>query len=241
MTEKPLIFVSYASPNENLAKFIGSQIEAVLDKERVDVFVSTIGAGDTWFPTIQTALDRCEALVVLVTPASIDRRWVWFEIGYVWAKTKDAERHIYPLAISHAQEIPHPLSEHQGKFLDSREEIENFFRRLCDQFGFGILGNANIEQLIEMARNMPRYPNEENLSEPEIKDFLLTYLKNEYTSKNKPIRFSELDDLLRIPRDLSKKHLGEVAQNNGFTIDHETDNTITVSHGPARVRRNPLY
>src|SRR5664279_4413469 len=150
MTEKPLIFVSYASPDFELARFIGDQVKAVLGEDYVEVFVSTINAGDKWFPTIQNALDRCEALVVLITPASIDRRWVWFEIGYVWAKTKDAERHIYPLAISRAQEIPHPLSEHQGKFLDSEEDITNFFKRLCEQFGFGVLENANIKQLIGM-------------------------------------------------------------------------------------------
>lgn len=227
MSEKPLVFVSYASPDEQLAKFIGSQIEAVLDKDRVDVFVSTIDAGEKWFPTIQGALDRCKALVVLVTKASIDRRWVWFEIGYTWAKTRGAERHIYPLAVSRAQEIPHPLSEHQGKFLDSKEDIENFFKKLCEQFSFGIPENARVDELIEMAHSSPEYPHQENLSEQEIKGLLHAYLRNQHTKS--PLRFSEVDAYLKIPRGSSAKYLKEVAQNNDFRVDNETENTITLS------------
>ena len=53
MSDKPLVFISYASPDFELAKFIKSQIEAVLGEHRVDVFASTIDAGDTWVPPIQ--------------------------------------------------------------------------------------------------------------------------------------------------------------------------------------------
>ncbi len=178
MTEKPLVFVSYASPDEALAKFIGNQIEAVLGKDTA--FCINNRAGDTWFPAIQEALDRCNALVVLLTSASIDRRWVWFEIGYVWARTAtDEKRFIYPLAISRAQEIPHPLSEHQAKYLDSREDVENFFQKLSGQFSSGVPQNADVEKLIEMARNSPEYPRQENFSEQEIKALLLAYLKHD--------------------------------------------------------------
>ncbi len=243
MTEKPLVFVSYASPDEELAKFIGSQIESVLSTDRIDVFVSTIDAGEKWFPTIQEALDRCEALVVLITPASIDRRWVWFEIGYVWAKTRDVKRHIYPLALSRAQEIPHPLSEHQGKFLDSKRDIENFFEQLCEQFGFGEPENANNDLLIEKALNSLGYLAPENLSELEIRDLLTAHLRNELDSKQKLIRYSQVDKDLNLPRGSSAKYLKDVAQKTGFTVLGETENTITLFRRPktAQVRPNPIY
>lgn len=44
--------------------------------------------GDQIGPRIQKGLDRCTELAVLLTPASIQRRWVWLEIGAAWIQRK---------------------------------------------------------------------------------------------------------------------------------------------------------
>src|SRR4051812_9783481 len=98
MSEKPVVFVSHAAVDSELAIPIGNEIKSVLG-ERVEVFVSSdddaINASSDWFSDVEKALQKTEAFVVLLTSNSVNRRWVWFEIGYIWRKM-DIEKHIYP-------------------------------------------------------------------------------------------------------------------------------------------------
>ena len=121
------------------------------------------------------------------------------------------------------------------KFLNAREDIENFFKRLSEQFGFGNIGNADAEQLMEMARNSPEYPHQEKLTEPEIARLLYGYLRNEHKPNKNPIRYDVLDKHLELPPGSSKKYLKEVAKNNEFRVDDETENTITLSNNNSTI------
>lgn len=242
MTEKPLVFVSHASLDADLAIFLGKQIELVLDKDQVEVFVSSaddaIEAGSEWFDRVEQALQKTVALVVLLTPNSVDRKWVWFEIGYTWRKMGN-ERHIYPLAISNSQPIPHPLSVIQAKFLDSEGQTTNFFKILRDQFGFGSVENANIQDLMEMARNSPTHSNQDHFSDDEIKEILREYVKanvKSFTEKFNPegthiftgslIRYDALDKELEVPNGSSKAYLVEIAKEFGLVPKERTENTV---------------
>ena len=229
MTSKPLVFVSHSSLDGDLALSIAAQVKSVFGDDHIEVFVSSdddaIDAASDWFIKVENALRKTEALVVLVTPKSIGSRWVWFEIGYIWRKM-GKEKYIYPLALSSSQEIPSPLNSREAKALDSEGQVRNFFKSLCKQFGSGDPENADFEKLIEMARNSPEYPRQENLSEQDIKVLLQDYLKHSFEN---PIRYFTLDERLEIPRGSSKKYLKEVAQNNEWKVDSETHNTITLS------------
>lgn len=138
---KPVIFLSHASDDKELAELLAEQIRVMFGRDTVKVFVSSepdaIGAGDKWFPTILQQLEEATALVVLLTPNSIDRRWVWFEIGYFWRKVETSEGRLYPLHTPSIKEIPHPLNELQAKSLKDREQLKTFASNLKDQFGFG--------------------------------------------------------------------------------------------------------
>lgn len=242
MTERPLIFVSHASVDADLAKVLGEQIESVLGSENIEVFVSSnddaIDAGTAWFERVVNALQKTEALVVLLTPNSVDRRWVWFEVGYIWRKM-DAEKHIYPLAISSSQSIPHPLNTLQAKFLDSEGQIKNFFDRLCAQFGFGVIGNANLSQLVNNAKNSSYYPRPSQLSDDERREILREHINEaaktfqekfnavgEHLFTGKLIRFDQLDKELELPIGSSKAFLIEIADEFGLAPQEEHMNTV---------------
>lgn len=138
MSEKPVIFISHSSNDKQLAEVIKEQVEHVLVSVKPDVFVSSapdaIDVGDRWFETIIKKLQIADALIVLVTPTSVERKWVWFEIGYFWSKRDQGRGHIYPLYLPQVTAIPHPLSELQAKSLDSEHEISVVFGKLCNQF-----------------------------------------------------------------------------------------------------------
>jgi len=85
-TETPerLIFVSHSSRDTWVAKRISEAITAAgatpfLDEADIEV-------GDDFEDQILSSLERADELVVLLTPWSLDRPWVWSELGAAWMR-----------------------------------------------------------------------------------------------------------------------------------------------------------
>lgn len=140
MSEKPLVFLSHATNDKsralNFKKILEEGFKEDLEME-VEIFVSSaadaIKIGRDWQNTILEKLDAAQALIVFITPHSVNRPWIWFEIGYFWKKWKDNQKlHIYPL-YAQGQEIPSPLNVLQGKMLDDEDDIKNFAEQLIIQ------------------------------------------------------------------------------------------------------------
>lgn len=81
---KPTVFVSHIHEDAETATRLKEWIEERL-LGAVEVFVSSDGSsirgGDRWMETIETALRASKLVVVLCTPSSTQRRWVFFEAG----------------------------------------------------------------------------------------------------------------------------------------------------------------
>ena len=88
MTAK-LVFLSHIHEEAALATIIK---DALVDEFGgfVDVFQSsddaTIPAGYKWFQKIERGLVDCAGAVFLISPASVNRNWINFELGAVWIR-----------------------------------------------------------------------------------------------------------------------------------------------------------
>lgn len=142
MTEKPVIFISHASTDKPVANILKQEMEVVFG-DAVEVFVSSlpgsIEPGSDWLRAIQRKLDDATIVVVLITPISIHRPWIWFEIGASWLKMIEKKRKIYPLCAPEIElgSLPEPLSRLQALSLGKTDDIKEFFKALRDVFGFG--------------------------------------------------------------------------------------------------------
>ncbi|MDP2843793.1 MAG: toll/interleukin-1 receptor domain-containing protein [Acetobacterium sp.] len=142
MTEKPVIFISHASTDKPVANILKQEIEVVFG-DAVEVFVSSLSGsiepGSDWLKAIQKKLDDATIVVVLITPISINRPWIWFEIGASWLKMVEKKRKIYPLCAPEIElgSLPEPLSRLQALSLGKTDDIKEFFKALRDVFGFG--------------------------------------------------------------------------------------------------------
>ncbi len=153
MSKKPVFFISHASEDKAQAQIYKNILEEGFKKDlntAIEVFVSTapsaIRIGREWFDTVVTKLDKSDALIVLVTPNSIDRPWVWFEVGYFWKKRRDNKKfRIYPMYQKGIQ-IPSPLNTLQGKIIG--EEDQELFGQLIDDMGF-VDEDGNIREPLE--------------------------------------------------------------------------------------------
>lgn len=88
MSEK-LIFLSHITEEKELAKVIKDAIEDEF-AGFVSVFVSsdgeTIKAGQNFLKVIEDGLVNCIAAIYLISPKSIKRSWISFELGAVWIR-----------------------------------------------------------------------------------------------------------------------------------------------------------
>lgn len=140
--EKPVIFVSHAATDKPIAEILKAEIDRVF-ANGVYVFASSVPGvmkpGSDWLNNVKENLDKAKAVVVLITPVSINRPWIWFEVGATWFKTSEGQCNMYPLCAPEIEfsELPEPLSRLQALSLGKANQIKLLFQTLCDQFGFG--------------------------------------------------------------------------------------------------------
>jgi hypothetical protein len=81
-----VVFISHASRD----KWVAGQIAKELSAIGVDHFLDAtiIETGDSIDDELKAALTGAAELLVLLTPASVERPYVWLEIGAAWIQGK---------------------------------------------------------------------------------------------------------------------------------------------------------
>jgi len=78
------VFISHISEEQEAAHLLKFYLRRSLGED-LPVFVSSdydsIAGGDIWFQTIIKGLNTAAVVIVLLSPASNDRRWINFEAG----------------------------------------------------------------------------------------------------------------------------------------------------------------
>lgn len=124
------IFLSHAAADMQLAGFVRDEI--LRSRSGISVFVASrpgdIRADQDWLPVVQHELQTVDAYLVLLTPNSAARPWVWFETGAAWMSNKKWV--IARAAGLAADEVPLPLSIRQVYSIDEVEGARAVFRAL---------------------------------------------------------------------------------------------------------------
>ncbi|MGH2510391.1 MAG: toll/interleukin-1 receptor domain-containing protein, partial [Ktedonobacteraceae bacterium] len=112
--KKPTLFISHATSDGEFATAVKQEIEKVF-ANGVSVFCTSspgaIPVGADWLSDIEGKLDNAQAVIAIVTPVSIERPWIWFEIGATWGKGRAGDCRIYPLCAPEIDlaALPSPL------------------------------------------------------------------------------------------------------------------------------------
>lgn len=158
-TGSKTIFISHANEDASLAETIKTQIDNVFEK-KVDVFVSsipgTISPGSDWFDKIIGNLTANNAFIVLVTPFSEKRPFVWFEIGFSWLRRLNKKCEIYAICVPpiNPGDLPEPLCRLQAITITDEKQTIAFFDKLIKQFGLGTLGALEFAKILN---SLPTY------------------------------------------------------------------------------------
>ncbi len=157
--KRPTVFISHATSDGEFARAVQAEIERVF-ANGVTVFCTSspgaIPTGSDWLQTIEARLQTAQSVIVLVTPVSVERPWVWFELGATWEKSRDGACKIYPVCVAEVQlsDLPAPLDRLQALSLGKVADLKLLFSSLIDQFGFG---NISTFQAKNITSRIPKY------------------------------------------------------------------------------------
>jgi hypothetical protein len=129
-----ILFISHAASDQELARYLKKVIE--LSFPGIEVFVSSdpedLPIGDPWVDQILTALGRAKLILVLGTERSLTRKWVWFESGAGWDRT----RQIFTGCVGKLRKnnLPPPFGQHTARNLDEESDCRELFELIAKEF-----------------------------------------------------------------------------------------------------------
>ena len=159
--KQPTLFISHAASDGEFANTVKQEIDKVFSKE-IDVFCTSspgaIPVGRDWLSDIEDKLKKAQAIVAIVTPVSIERPWLWFEIGATWGKGRNGDCIIYPLCAPEVElgNLPPPLDRLQALSMGKAIDIKLLFEGFVAQFGFG---NIKSLRASNISNRIPKYRN----------------------------------------------------------------------------------
>lgn len=257
--KKPTLFISHATSDGEFAEAVRQEIGKVF-ANGINVFSTSspgaIPAGNDWLSDIENRLNSAQAIIAIVTPVSIERPWLWFEIGATWLNGRKGDCRIYPLCAQeiNLSELPEPLSRLQALSLSKATDLKMLFEGLIKQFGFG---NITTFRASNITKRIPKYKNvkvkdvdlgdrafysgkytgysDEELME--VIDSKIFYEKEDWAvlfdqgredsiRLGKLIHFRQLDKDLELPPGTSRRLLISVAERYDLVPYQQTDNIV---------------
>lgn len=138
---KGTIFLSHIHEEHELAQLIKTAVENEFSGF-IDVFVSSDGvsipAGANFLKRIDDALCRCIGAVYLISPTSVKRNWISFELGAVWIRnaldTRAGKPEIPAIPMCHSgimpATLPTPLNNLNAISANQSSQLESAFQSL---------------------------------------------------------------------------------------------------------------
>ena len=128
-----LLYIIHAADDRALARYLKGEFETVIPdlKAFVASKAGQIPTGSDWLAEIHDNLRAATSFLVLLTPRSIARPWVWYESGAAWRSGLPK----FPVVAAGLDRnaIPFPLGAVQMLLLDDPEDAAQLFRDLGAQ------------------------------------------------------------------------------------------------------------
>jgi hypothetical protein len=162
-TPAPLIFVSHSHEDKELIPPIKKALQKVFAKS-LDLFATSrpdaIPKGSKWMDEIEKKLDHAKYVFVLITPRSVYRPWLWFELGYTWKQPVTKFSLVLGLDQS---DLPRPIADLQSVPLADAEHLKELFVQMNEKLEtktgvedqFGKASTALAKQMETLKSSLP--------------------------------------------------------------------------------------
>ena len=131
-------FISHYSGDKEIAAIIAVLLRRISLGQLNTWFSSDDGnngllPGHKWFEEIIQQLKKSKAVVVLLTPDSLNRQWLYFESG-IGEALEDCEIIPVVIGLKGFNEIPFPLALYQSYNLSDYESLRKFVLKLLGKY-----------------------------------------------------------------------------------------------------------
>jgi hypothetical protein len=122
-------FISFASENRELAEYIHKYLNNLFQGECRFWLSTEIAPGADWQTKLLSELDKSHGLLLLLTPQSLEKRWVNVEAGACWV----AKKPIFPLicggvSVHHLQP---PITAFQAVQIEERSSVRQLVSEIA--------------------------------------------------------------------------------------------------------------
>lgn len=240
MSEK-LIFLSHIHEERDLALLVKNALEEEFSGF-VKVFVSSDGtsipAGSNFLKRIEDGLIDCIGAIYLISPASVKRNWINFELGAVWIRNimnlRDGKAEIPAIPVCHSglipRDLPQPLNNLNGIHANQASQLESAFQSLQAAVGGKGRLRTNFD---ELAANTINFENTYTITDRIIK--INQILRGKISlNKVKPLsNGNHLIELNFLPREIfdQVKSLIPVPLKNELTLSMDGCGLYTFEDG----------
>jgi hypothetical protein len=151
--EKPYIFISHSSKDNNAVAELVDDLQA--NHLHVWVDFDKIENGEQWLEEIQSAMDDCAAVVVVLSRVSRKAEWVMREILYAMQLRK-------PLLIARMDDVLLPLILVDRQYTDFSVDYESALAILLTALKAPLANPTESSELQPLPEGVSQYPNEDN-------------------------------------------------------------------------------
>jgi hypothetical protein len=122
------VFISYSGPDERWA----NRLRSAFAKLEIEVWdpASHIAPGENWGLKYGKALENSDAVVVLISPASVKSEWVRYEIQYALSSPQFRDR-LIPVLVRPTDDIPWILRK--LRVIHATQDVDETARRIAKE------------------------------------------------------------------------------------------------------------
>lgn len=151
--KKPYIFISHSSKDNAAVAELVDDLQAA--KYNVWLDFDKIENGQQWLEQIQSAMDDCAAVVVVLSRISRKAEWVMREILYAMQLRK-------PLLIARIEDVPLPLILVDRQYTDFSQDYESGLAILLEALKTPLANPTETGELQALPEGVSEYPTEAN-------------------------------------------------------------------------------
>ncbi len=134
--EKPIIFVSHAAADAEIASKFKDDVEKSF-LGLCELFVSSnldsLQGGKEWMQEIKENLGKAKIFIGLLSPVALSRPWIYTEFGAGWIRS------IPTISVCHSGldkgQLPVPLSHFQALNLTDEHHLEHLYSQISNAIG----------------------------------------------------------------------------------------------------------
>ena len=251
---KPVLFISHVHEDAAIAKRIKGWLDEKFAKS-IEIFVSSdksesLPGGTDWWDEIRDKLRRSDSIVALITRRSINRSWIFFEIGGGYFQ----KIRILPLLIGVKKEdIKSPLNQITYLDTSTKNDFSDFCSQLLSiyQLKTDLYNEDILNKVIKLDEEIGDTIHEERKSSTTFIDqarldildedalnILESWMgKRQDRANTSVMYFSKIDDELNLPLGTSKRLIITAARRWHYEPVRQAEETILFKYVPPPKQR----